>query len=70
MSKTTKSETQERLRKEKAEQLAKMAKQKADRLAAEAKKNDELEQPASASQLFISRCANSRRMLKKRPALN
>jgi hypothetical protein len=46
MSKTTKSDTQERLRKEKAEQLAKMAKQKADRLAAEAKKTDELEQHA------------------------
>ena len=42
----SKAETQERLRKERAERDAKMAKQKADRLAAEAKKNDELEQHA------------------------
>jgi hypothetical protein len=46
VSKTSNSETQERLRKEKTERDAKMAKQKADRLAAEDKKTDELEQHA------------------------
>jgi hypothetical protein len=46
VSKSSSSETQERLHREKAEQQAKTAKQKADRLAAEAKKTDELDQHA------------------------
>ena len=46
MSTASKSETQQRLRKEKAEQQAKTAKQRADRLAAEAKNKDALEQSA------------------------